>query len=203
MNISQKNLRNLKKQIFLNIEKGEKIMKSMVYVVERIVNGEMIFDKVFRKKKFAEQYVSTLNTKLGKRIATVIPTEFADTEFFIEKNKNKPYVEKKNDAELKWERKYEFAQEVSELINMIYFEKDIKKKRELVTKSLMICQKSRHNIRNHEEMLGFIYDIKNTLEGYKGGFVIPDAEYYYMTKIYPIFEKHGDEDFVYYLDEVK
>ncbi|MBR4316630.1 MAG: hypothetical protein IKP65_06690 [Alphaproteobacteria bacterium] len=178
-------------------------MKSMVYVVERIVNGEMIFDKVFRKKKFAEQYVSNLNTKLGKRIAKVVSTKFADTDFFIQRNKNRPYVEKKNNAKLKWERKYEFAQEVAELINMIYCEKDIKKKREFVTKSLMICQKSRHNIRNHEEMLGFIYDIKNTLEGYKGGFVDPDAELYYMTKIYPIFEKHGDEDFVYYLDEVK
>lgn len=174
-------------------------MKSMVYVVERIVNGEMIFDKVFRKKKFAEQYVSTLNTKLGKRIAKVVSTEFADTDFFIQRNKNRPYVEKKSKAE----RKYEFAQEVSSLINMIYYEKDIKKKRELVIKSLMICQKSRHNIRNHEEMLGFIYDIKNTLEGYKGGFINPDAELYYMTKIYPIFEKHGDEYFLYYLDEVK
>ena len=102
----------------------------------------------------------------------------------------------------KFDRQYKFAQEVSSLINMIYYEKDIEKKRELITKSLMICQKSRHNIRNREEMLGFIYDIKNTLYGYKGGFVNPDAEHYYMTKIYPFFEKHGDEDFVYCLDEI-
>ena len=171
-------------------------MKSMVYVVMRDKNfegrGDWEFHKVFRKKSLAEQYISEYNKKAEYNALKIIPTEFAD----------KPYVEKKNTAELKWERKFKFAQEVSSLINMIYYEKDIEKKRELITKSLMICQKSRHNIRNREEMLGFIYDIKNTLYGYKGGFVNPDAEHYYMTKIYPFFEKHGDEDFVYCLDEI-
>ena len=179
-------------------------MKSMVYIVMRNKNhegyGDWEFHKVFRKKSLAEQYIAEYNKKANYNALGIITTEFADTEFFIEKNKNKPYVEKKNNAELKWERKFKFAQEVSSLINMIYYEKDIEKKHELITKSLMICQKSRHNIRNHEEMLGFIYDIKNTLKGYKGGFINPDAEYYYMTKIYPIFKKHGDEDFVYFLD---
>ena len=181
-------------------------MKSMVYVVMRDRNfegrGDWEFHKVFRKKSLAEQYISEYNKKAEYNALKIIPAEFSDTEFFIEKNKNKPYVEKKSNAELKMERKFKLAQEVSSLINMIYYEKDIEKKRELVTKSLMICQKSRHNIRNHEEMLGFIYDIKNTLAGYKGGFVNPDAEYYYMTKIYPIFKKYGDEDFVYYLDKI-
>ena len=179
-------------------------MKSMVYVVVRIAHGgEFVFDKVFHKKSFAEQYVSDLNKKIGKTVSKVIPAEFADTEFFIGKNKNKPYVEKKNDAELKWERKFKFAQKVSSLINAIYYEKDIEKKRKLVEDSLIICQKSRHNIRNNEEMLGFIYDIKNTLKGFKGGFVDPDAELYYMTKIYPIFRENGDEAFVYFLDDIK
>ena len=45
--------------------------------------------------------------------------------------------------------------------------------------------------------------LKKTLEGYKGGFVNPDAELYYMTKIYPIFKKYGDEDFVYFLFLIK
>lgn len=179
-------------------------MKSMVYIVMRNKNpeghGDWEFHKVFQKKSLAEQYISEYNKKADYNALEIIPTEFADTEFFIEKNKNKPYVEKKKEAEEKFDRQYKFAQKVAFLINMIYCEKDIEKKCKLIEDSLLICQKSRHNIRNHEEMLGFIYDIKNTLKGFKGGFINPDAEYYYMTKIYPIFEKHGDEDFVYFLN---
>lgn len=171
-------------------------MKSMVYIVMRDKNpegrGDWEFHKVFRKKSLAEQYISEYNKKAEYNALEIIPAEFADIEFCIEKNKNKPYVEKKTNAELKWERKFKFAQKVSSLINMIYYEKDLEKKHKLIEDSLFICQKSCHNIRNHEEMLAFIYDIKNTLKGYKGGFINPDAEYYYMTKIYPIFKKYGD-----------
>ena len=178
-------------------------MKSMVYIVMRDKNpegrGDWEFHKVFRKKSLAEQYISEYNKKAEYNALEIIPTEFADTEFFIEKNKNKPYVEKKSKAEEKFDCKYKFAQKVASLINMIYYEKDIEKKKKLIEDSLLICQKSRHNIRNHEEMLGFIYDIKNTLKGFKGGFINPDAEIFYLTKIYPIFEKYG-EDFVYFLN---
>ena len=182
-------------------------MKSMVYVVMRDKNpegrGDWEFHKVFRKKSLAEQYISEYNKKAEYNALKVISAEFADTEFFIEKNKNKPYVEKKREAEEKFDRQFKFAQKVASLINGIYFEKDIEKKKKLVEDSLFICQKSRHNIRNYEEMQGFIYDIKKTLEGYKGGFVNTDAELYYMTKIYPIFKKYGDEDFVYFLFLIK
>lgn len=181
-------------------------MKSMVYVVMRNKNpegsGDWEFHKVFRKKSLAEQYISKYNKKAEYNALEIITAEFADTEFFIEKNKNKPYVEKKSEAEEKFDRQFKFAQKVAFLINMIYHEKDVEKKRKLVEDSLFICQKSQNNIRNHEEMLGFIYNIKNTLSGFKGGFIHPDAEIFYLTKIYPIFEKHGDEDFVYYLDKI-
>jgi cell division protein FtsB len=84
-------------------------MKSMVYVVMRDKNfegcGDWEFHKVFQKKSLAEQYVSEYNKKAEYNALEIISTEFADTEFFIEKNKNKPYVEKKNNAELKWEHK--------------------------------------------------------------------------------------------------
>lgn len=96
---------------------------------------------------------------------------------------------KMQEMEKKFDRQYKFAQKVASLINTIYFEKDIEKKRKLIEDSLFICQNAQHNIRNHEEMLGFIYSIKNTLKGFKGGFINPDAEIYYLTKIYPIFEK--------------
>ena len=95
----------------------------------------------------------------------------------------------KTETEKKFDRQFKFAQKVASLINMIYFEKDIEKKRKLIEDSLFICQNPKQNIRNHEEMLGFIYNIKNTLKGFKGGFINPDAEIYYLTKIYPIFEK--------------
>lgn len=168
-------------------------MKSMVYVVMRDKNpegrGDWEFHKVFRKKSLAEQYISEYNKKAEYNALEIIPAEFSDTEFFIEKNKNKHYVEKKSETEEKFDRQYKFAQKVASLINMIYYEKDIEEKKKLIEDSLFICQKSIHNIRNHEEMLGFIYNIKNTLKDFKGGFINPDAEIYYLTKIYPIFER--------------
>jgi len=172
-------------------------MKSMVYIVMRDKNpegcGDWEFYKVFRKKSLAEQYISEYNKKAEYNALEIIPSEFADTDFFIEKNKNKPYIEKKSEVEEKFEHQYKFAQKVASLINMIYYEKDIEKKRKLIEDSLFICQNSQNNIRNHEEMLGFIYDIKNTLKGFKGGFVHPDAEIYYLTKIYPVFKKNGKD----------
>lgn len=181
-------------------------MKSMVYVVMMDKNpeghGDWEFHKVFQKKSLAEQYISEYNKKAEYNALEIIPTEFSDTEFFIENNKNKHYVEKKRETEDKFDRQYKFAQKVAFLINMIYYEKDIEKKKKLVEDSLLICQKSRHNIRNLEEMQDFIYNIKNTLKGFKGGFINTDAEIFYLTKIYPIFEKYGDEDFVYYLDKI-
>ena len=111
-------------------------MKSMVYVVMRDKNpegcGDWEFHKVFRKKSLAEQYISEYNKKAEYNALEIIPAEFSDTEFFIEKNKNKHYVEKKSEVEEKFDRQYKFAQKVASLINMIYYEKDIEKRKSLL-----------------------------------------------------------------------
>lgn len=116
---------------------------------------------------------------------------------FMDKNKSN------KSKEMAFERRYRNAQKVAVLINSIYLEKDIKKKRQLIENSLIICRKSRHHIRSYPEIIEYLDDVKKILKPFKGGFINGDAEKYFLTKIVPFFQEYGDEDYVYFLDKFK
>ena len=84
--------------------------------------------------------------------------------------------------------KFKFAQEVAEVINRIYFEKDATKTCDLITKAYnLICAYPDGQTRPFKEAMKIIYDTKKTLAGYKGGFIHEDAERHFVLEILPKF----------------
>ena len=163
-------------------------MKSMVYVVVRIAHGgEFVFDKVFHKKSFAEQYVSDLNKKIGKTVSKVIPAEFADTEFFIE---NKAELKEDKDMEVydsHFVEELAFTKKAFALINQIYFEEDKSKRVNLAWEIYnLICKKDDGTLRTYEEVTMLIYSLRIKMHGQIGAYIQPDAEIYFYTKVLPI-----------------
>lgn len=178
-----------------------KFVEKKYYTKDFMEVGYLSKPIVINNENYEVKYVGPFKEKvnfddnfpLKFKVIKVISGRFLD-------NKNNKLVQTESNLYNKKEEKYKTAQKVAALINSIYFEKDIEKKRQLIENSLIICQKSRHNIRSYPEIIEYLDDVKKILKPYKGGFINEDAEKYFLTKIVPFFQEHDDDGYVYCLD---